>query len=229
MESQQTLATVFAQRKSFDDVSAICPNCGAFVGFQHIATQGCAARFIDRGPRDGSAAIHLARCRSCNGGVIGAVEAGDAMLIWPGQGWPDKSPPDLDEAFKADYDEARAVLPHSAKAAAVLTRRCLQSILRHKMNVKPSNLYNEIEEASKSDLLSKPAGDALHHVREIGNIGAHAKQSAIGEDETDPALTLVEVKPNEAAYTLQVLEMLFNDLYVVPTQQAEMQAQLASK
>lgn len=229
MGTHQTLEEAFEETRAFGERGAICPHCGVLAGYEQVFKNSFDMGFFELHDPAAPSVLYLARCRSCRRGVLGVVKANQARLLWPTQGWPDNSPPELDEAFRADYDEARVVLPHSAKAASVLTRRCLQAVLRHKIRVKQSRLYDEIEEASSSDLLSKSTGRALHHIREIGNIGAHAKQSTPDAGDTDLALTLVNVTPKEAAYTLKVLEMLFNDLYVVPAQQAEMQAQLNLK
>ena len=164
MGSQQTLEEVFGLARKFADVSGICPHCGVLAGFIPVTESGFHGRFFGQQGVATNCHMLLAKCRSCQGGVFGILENDQAALLWPTQGWPDKSPADLAEAFKADYDEARAVLPFSAKAAAVLTRRCVQAVLRHKIGVSKSSFYNEIEEASKSELLSKPTGDALHHV-----------------------------------------------------------------
>ena len=55
-------------------------------------------------------------------------------------------PPEVVEEFRSDYLEACAVLPHSEKASAALSRRCLQHLLRAKAGVKHSDLADEIQQ-----------------------------------------------------------------------------------
>jgi hypothetical protein len=106
-------------------------------------------------------------------------------------------------------------------AAAVLARRCLQRVIRAKLRITKKNLFDEIEEAVKREELSKPTRDALDHVRTIGNWAAHPVE--------DQASTIIDVSAEQAEYTLRVLELLFNDLYVVPEKTAAMNAKLKAK
>src|SRR6266852_7360550 len=82
-------------------------------------------------------------------------------------------PPDVTAPYRQDFNEAALVLRDSEKASAALSRRCLQSILRDKAGIKPSDLYNEIEEVISSGRLPTDIADALHVVRVIGNLAAH--------------------------------------------------------
>ena len=113
------------------------------------------------------------------------------------------------------------MFPLSPMASAVLARRCLQQVIRTKLEIKKDRLFDEIAEAVKRPELSKPTAAALDHVREIGNWGAHPAQ--------DQASEIVEVSPEEAEYTLGVLELLFEDLYVTPARIASMEARVRAK
>ena len=83
------------------------------------------------------------------------------------------------------------------------------------------DLFQEIEGAIAKDDLSKPTKAAIHHVREIGNWGAHPNE--------DQASVLIEVTEDEARYTLEVVELLFNDLYVTPQKVASMGIAIGQK
>jgi hypothetical protein len=174
--------------------------------------------------------IWLAQCPSCKGGVVGVeLHVPEGILckgefLWPNSiVWPDRAPPGIEAPIKSAYDEARAVLGISARASAVLARRAIQHVLRAKLNVKHATLFEEIKEAVTRSELTKPTRETLDHVREIGNWGAHPITSK------DPAETIIEVSPDDAAYTLQVLELLFGDLYTTPMKIAEMSARIQSK
>jgi hypothetical protein len=105
-----------------------------------------------------------------------------------------------------DFNEAAKVLPHSAKASAALSRRCLQHLL-HLQGFKNGNLSIAIEKA----ILTLPShlSENLDAVRNIGNFAAHpAKNKSTGE--------IVNVEPHEASWNLEVLESLFDHYYVRP-------------
>jgi hypothetical protein len=94
-------------------------------------------------------------------------------------------------------------------------------VVRTKLKIVKKTLFDEIAEAVTRPELSMPTRSALDHVRQIGNWGAHPVE--------DQASAIIDVTPEEAEYTLQVLEMLFHDLYVVPQQIATMQAKIQKK
>ncbi|MBK9975389.1 MAG: DUF4145 domain-containing protein [Planctomycetes bacterium] len=106
-------------------------------------------------------------------------------------------------------------------AAAVLARRCIQHLIRIKLAIKKRDLFQEIEEAVKRPELTKPTQDSLHHVREIGNWSAHPS--------TDQAETIIDVDAADAEYTIDVVELLFVDLYVTPAHAAAMRARIDAK
>jgi hypothetical protein len=116
---------------------------------------------------------------------------------------------DVPEAYAADYREACNVLVDSPKASAALSRRCLQHLLREKAQVKPSDLYNEIQELLDRGSLPSHIADSVDAVRNIGNFASHPiKSRASGE--------IVPVEPGEAEWNLDVLESLFDFYFVGP-------------
>ncbi|GMV27832.1 MAG: hypothetical protein AMXMBFR58_38630 [Phycisphaerae bacterium] len=160
-------------------------------------------------------------------------------LVWPAHTPPDRAPANLDPEIRAVYNEARLVLPLSPRSSAVLARRVVQHVIRTELEIQKSTLFAEIEEAIKSPRLTKPVRDALDHVRKIGNRGAHPENKrgasqegseAVGtEADNDEAKTLMDVSPEDAAYTLGVVELLFNDLYAVPARISLMTQSLAAR
>jgi hypothetical protein len=150
------------------------------------------------------------RCPGCNKLV---------MLFDPGYGPPrmfypvginrSPVPPEVPTQIAEDYREACKVLPDSAKAAAALSRRCLQTILRSVGKVKPSDLSNEIQEVLDSGKLPSSLAESIDAVRHVGNFSAHPiKSRSTGE--------IVAVEPEEAEWTLDVIEALFDFYYVQP-------------
>ena len=121
---------------------------------------------------------------------------------------PDYIPPQLVE----DYKEACRIRDLSPKASATLSRRCLQGMIRDFCGIQDKTLYREIERLRKQ--LDEGQGvlhvhrdsvDAIHHVRQIGNIGAHM--------EYDVNL-IIDVEPNEAQVLIELIEVLFEEWYV---------------
>jgi len=128
-------------------------------------------------------------------------------------------PPEVPKEIRDDFLEAATVLPISEKASAALSRRCLQNLLSDR-GYKGDNLYEQIEKALK-DLPPKIA-ENLDAVRVIGNFAAHP----IKCKETG---SIVDVEPEEASWTLDVLEELFEYFYVQPKRAEEKRRKLEEK
>lgn len=127
---------------------------------------------------------------------------------------------DDDAALARDYFEASMVLNLSPRASAALARRCLEAILVAKTGAqKGTTLDDKIKHAEKQlpDL-----ADHMKHLRDIGNFASHLRvHKETGE--------VVEVTTEEAEWTLEVVEMLFDRLYVGPQRNAERRAALEAK
>jgi hypothetical protein len=219
------------QGESIDGLEAICPHCGSAAVFRQLASSslvGDVQRLVQKRYRATDRLLIQAACpaKTCKGLVVVSssyIDADDKrklalQLLWPVAVRPSMSPAGLDPEAKQDYDEARATLAHSPSAAAALARRCLQYVIRSKMEITKRTLADEIAAATSTDLLSRSTRQALDHVRTIGNLAAHP--------ELDIAGSLVRVSRDEAEYTLDILELLFTDLYFVPTKIASMSNRL---
>lgn len=116
---------------------------------------------------------------------------------------------EVSTAFANDYTEACATLSDSPKASAALSRRCLQHVLREKLGVKKGDLAGEIQQILDAGHLPTHLLESLDAVRNIGNFAAHPiKSTASGE--------VIEVEPGEAEWNLDVLESLFDYIFVQP-------------
>jgi hypothetical protein len=85
----------------------------------------------------------------------------------------------------------------------------LQHLLREAAKVKPSDLYNEIQEVLDSGKLRPDLAEGLDAVRAIGNFAAHPIKSKVTGE-------IIPVEPGEAEWNLDVLEGLFDFYYVQP-------------
>jgi len=112
----------------------------------------------------------------------------------------------IPEPIRKDYEEACAIKELSPKASATLSRRCLQGILRDFWQVKPVRLVDEIAEIQSK--VSQEVWGAIDGLRKMGNIGAHMEKDIN---------VIVDVDPTEAALLIELLEMLFEEWYVIDT------------
>lgn len=110
--------------------------------------------------------------------------------------FPDTVPKDV---YK-DYSEACNTLSSSPSASATLSRRCLQKMIRNHWGIELRDLTNEINKIPNNNI-SKLERDALHAVRQIGNIGAHPDK-------------ILEVEPEDAELTLKIIEIFLQKWYV---------------
>jgi hypothetical protein len=91
----------------------------------------------------------------------------------------------------------------------VISRRCLQNLLRLAAGVKHGDLSIEIQQVLDSGKLPTTIADNIDAVRNIGNFAAHPNKSkSTGE--------IVPVEPDEAEWNLDVLESLFDFYFVQP-------------
>lgn len=146
--------------------------------------------------------------------VIGGIEIGTVIQLW--NLLPESSakpqPHYIPDQIVEDYTEACKIRDLSPKASASLSRRCIQGIIRDFCGIQEATLYKELETLKKQvDSGKAPENvlpeivDALHDVREIGNIGAHM--------EKDVNL-IIDIEPIEAQALITLIEMLFLEWYV---------------
>lgn len=93
-------------------------------------------------------------------------------------------------------------------AAAVELRRTLEAAAAH-FDVKNGALVKQIQELISKGLVTKQFGEALTHVRKIGNVGAHHNDEKLSTDDVELA----------ARFT----ELLLRNLFEVPGELANLQ------
>lgn len=156
-----------------------------------------------------SVEVTLQQCQKCKEYLV-AVEGVGEKVIFPkvsvrpnsnAKRFPDYIP----EKIRNDYEEAYAIAHLSPKASATLSRRCLQAMIRDFWGISEKTLIKEIEALSSSEKISPQDKNALHAIRQLGNIGAHPDK--------DP-LVMVDIDPDEATMMLSVIEHFFNAWYI---------------
>lgn len=146
-----------------------------------------------------------------HGSVIGVTEPLEYAAIRPAYA-SRPQPSYIPLALREDYTEACKIKALSPKASATLARRCLQGMIRDFCGISKNRLIDEINELRKRvDDEQTPPGvtietvEAIDHVREVGNIGAHM--------EKDINL-IIDVDEGEAQALIELVEMLFDEWYV---------------
>jgi hypothetical protein len=116
---------------------------------------------------------------------------------------------DIPKLYLEDYEEAIKVLSPSPKSSAALTRRLLQNILREEFQISKNSLAKEIEIFINKPGIPSHITDAVDAVRQIGNIAAHpSKDLSTGE--------IVPVESGEAEWLIEVIEQLFDFVFIQP-------------
>lgn len=157
--------------------------------------------------------VYHMRCPQCYNLIVflennqGGLPVEPKQIIYPKSPPPRSLPLEVNDPFKADFIEACTVFPHSAKASAAISRRCLQMVLRDVAKVPTSNLNTEIDTVLPQ--LPSALADSIDAVRVIGNFAAHPiKSTNTGE--------IIPVEPGEAEWLLDVLESVFDFYFVQP-------------
>lgn len=173
-----------------------CPHCKLDIHFQPSTVQLMASK-------EGHWFSSYGKCSSCENIIIdnivsdsityeyGAAPYGSTKVFraYPATSLFNEPSPLVPSTLRNDFIEASLIISLSPKASAALSRRCLQSILREKANIKKGSLDKEIQQAMEH-LPSHIAG-AIDAVRQIGNFAAHPmKSESTGE--------IVDVEVGEA-------------------------------
>ena len=174
------------------------------------------------------------RCPSCLGLILafervantGAPRAPlvEFTMIYPTTGGRLPAPSavrDFDASLADDYDEACAVIDRSPKAAAALGRRCIQHMIRTQLGITKPTLHAEIEAVRSAGALPQKLLRQLDAGRHIGNNAAHPN--------VDQAGLILPVTRDEAVWTLDVVALMFSELFVEPVEEHARASALAEK
>jgi hypothetical protein len=129
---------------------------------------------------------------------------------------------EVPERYAQDFREAASVLILSPKASAAISRRILQILLRDECQVKASSLANEIAEFLEKSGIPSYISKAVDAIRNVGNFAAHPlKDTNTGE--------IMEVENGEAEWLLDVLDAMFDYIFVQPKRLETRKQQLNEK
>lgn len=208
----------------------ICPHCATtvklnweLIGHTHPQDKQIEI-FIkyDNCPSCGEIIIFLIEERYLGTDLIGRIQDGKKeQMIYPSKSKFDNLK-DIPKDYLEDYQEAINVLAPSPKASAALTRRLLQNILREEFKIENKSLAGEIQEFINLPGIPSHLSDAVDAVRNVGNLAAHpSKNKNTGE--------IVKVEPGEAEWLIEVIEALFDFVFIQPKKLEKRQKELNIK
>lgn len=127
--------------------------------------------------------------------------------------------PDLPDDVKADYEEARSILPNSPRGAAALLRLAIQKLCKH-LGQEGQNINSDIKSLVQKGLPEK-VQQSLDIVRVVGNNAVHPGQLDL-KDDADTANCMFELV-NLIVDVMITQPKHVDDLYqsVVPESQRE--------
>lgn len=173
----------------------------------------------------------ITRCPACSEFIIEVAqhendwEEPDWRMIHPVGANRGPVPPEVPPDVAIDYAEACNVLPISAKASAALARRCLQNVMR-RAGYLDRDLSKQIDafvgESDPSKVAPLSIRETIDAIRNFGNFSAHPINDIT-------SLQIIDVEPNEAEWCLDILEDLFQHLYVEPEISKRRKAALNAK
>lgn len=215
----------------------ICPHCAVEMhpqnpdrGGMHGATQ----MWYSSGGQ--TRRVSAVECPACGGAILlhsdivyAPVVRGETtateeniFVLWPRTSGRKPLPVEVLDPYRSLYEEAATVLSDSPRASAVLSRRCLQKMLRDVLHAPAGDLRSEIDWTLNNGNLPPYVTESLHDLRKIGNSGAHPNKSPITGDDLD-------VEKGEAEWTLDTLDALFGHLFVEPARVAARKSALTAK
>jgi hypothetical protein len=139
---------------------------------------------------------------------------GEEWLAVPRKRAPRSIDPLVPEKFSKPYIRASLILEDAPDMSGVLSRRILQDLLEKYASRSEYKLEERIDKFIEDSTHPSNVKDNLHHLRDIGNFGAHTKANKeTGE--------VVEVGAEEAEWTLDVIDGLFDYFIVGPEKNRE--------
>ncbi len=147
----------------------------------------------------------------------------DAWFALPRKSAPRPVDPLVPANFAKDYAEASLILADSHRMSAVLSRRILSDLLKQYANRTEKILTNQIDTFLKDPAHSVRVKENLHYLREMGNyFGAHTQT----DKSTDE---IIDATPEEAEWTLTVVDGLFDYFIVGPERDKQLRASFDAK
>jgi hypothetical protein len=129
--------------------------------------------------------------------------------------------PLVPDRFKRDYLEAAAILEDSPRMSSVLSRKILGDLLEVYAGLQSNSLKKQIDDFIEDTTRPHELRQDLHYLREMGDISAHTQ--------TDDREEIIEVDRDEAEWTLDVIDQLFDYFIVSPEKSKKIRKGMADK
>lgn len=129
--------------------------------------------------------------------------------------------PLVPQGYRRDYTEAAAILDPSPRMSAVLSRRILGDLLKSYAGLTQNSLNAQVNDFIADPTQPRRLRENLHHLREMGDFGAHTQ--------TNDADEVIDVSREEAEWTLDVIDGLFDHFIVGPERDKAMRAAFDEK
>ncbi len=126
--------------------------------------------------------LAISTCQACNGKALWF----EGRLLFPAKVVSHPTPSDMPKELQKDFEEARAVAPHSPRAAAALLRMCVENLCKKLTGKKKFDAA--MAELERQGIPSK-ISMAMDVVRSNGNEVLHAGR-LYGEDDDANVATL---------------------------------------
>lgn len=120
----------------------------------------------------------------------------------------------IPEKYAKIFRESEQVNNISPMASATLSRYLLQMLLHEELHISKRNLEEEINELENKNNVPSELVKMLQVMRRVANFGAHPKKSTNSNE-------IIEVGAGESVVMLELLQQLFDYLFVKPKQQEE--------
>lgn len=136
-----------------------------------------------------------------------------------------KDPPVLDplitQNYAKDYIESVRILDDSPRMSSVLSRRILADLLSGYAKATQYGLAAKIEAFIADTNHPSRLRENLHYLREMGDFSAHTQ--------TDAEQRIIDVTPEEAAWTIKIIADLFDYFIVAPSKDAKLRKAFDAK
>ena len=119
--------------------------------------------------------------------------------------------PSVPQKYAKLFRESEEVNNISPRASATLSRYLLQMLLHEELHICKRNLEDEIKELESGNHIPTKLVTMLQVMRRVANFGAHPKKSTNSNE-------IVEVAAGESAVMLDLLEEVFDYIFVKPNQ-----------
>jgi hypothetical protein len=130
-------------------------------------------------------------------------------------------PDEVTDPWRKDYLEAAAILVASPRMSAVLSRRILGDLLEQYADLTQFRLEDRVDAFIADVNRPREIRENLHYFREIANFGAHTQK--------DDQQEIIDVTEQEAEWTLDVLDSLFEHFIVAPARDESIRESIAAK